>query len=481
MLDYQPIDHSHPPSDQPNVATGLGQPYHLAQPKVALFHCMDLIDDFLDHIGWSLEKFCDEFTANWMYGFTQALQQVGVETVIFCISARVDTVSRFIHKPTGSTICVIPASKPYRLYQSFKRRSLKAYGGGESHSFKEITDTNPLRRRVLTSIKNVVQSVGSYLATPSEVLAQELQREGCQAVLCQEYEFPRFDTCTLVGKRSGIRVFATFQGGDKIHSWLEYPLRHLAFRACTGLIIGPQTEINRVKHNYHVPDAKIARIFNPLDVGEWVPPSRVQARDALGIPHEAKVVVYHGRMDLHRKGLDVLMAAWEMLCRDRPQVDLRLLLLGSGPDAEKLQQIIETRQLKGILWRNQFVSDRAIIQQHLAAADVYTLPSRQEGFPIAPIEAMAVGLPVVAADAPGVPDILEQGEHSGGLVVPREDVNALAEALGNVLDNDEWRHELGQRAHQRIEQAFAPYAVGLQLRQFLLGEPAKSSSQLQSH
>jgi starch synthase len=462
MLDYQLTEQRNSNKQEHQL-----QPPQ-AEPTVALLHCMDLIDDFLDHINWSLETFCNEFTANWMYGYTQALQRVGVRTVIFCISARVSEPSRFKHVPTGSTICVIPASKSYLAYRALRRRALSLYGGSKDQSFKDISDANPTRRSLLSGLKNLVQSVGSYQATPLGLLAQELKREGCSAILCQEYEYPRFDTSVLLGRLTGLPVFATFQGGDEIHSWLEYPFRRLAFWGCTGLIIGPQTEIGRVRGCYGVPDNKIARIFNPLDVADWPTFDRNQARAALGIPQDAQVVVYHGRIDMHRKGLDILLDAWDQICRDRPDTDLRLLLLGSGPDADTLSQRIADMQLRGVMWRNQFVSDRAIIQQHLSAADVYTLPSRQEGFPIAPIEAMASGLPVVAADAPGVPDILENGEFSGGLVVPREDSTALASALQRVLEDEAWRQELSKRARRRVEEHFSPEAVGTQLRDFLL-------------
>ncbi len=90
-------------------------------------------------------------------------------------------------------------------------------------------------------------------------------------------------------------------------------------------------------------------------------------------------------------------------------------------------------QLKGVMWLNEFVSAHTVIQRYLSAADVYTLPSGQEGFPIAPIEAMTCSLSIVDADAPGVSDILERGEISGRLVVSRDDATALALAVGRVL------------------------------------------------
>jgi starch synthase len=144
--------------------------------------------------------------------------------------------------------------------------------------------------------------------------------------------------------------------------------------------------------------------------------------------------------------------------------------VGTGPDAEQLSQRITTLQLRGVMWLNEFVNDRSVIQRYLSAADVYSLASRQEGFPVAPIEAMACNLPVVAADAPGVPDILEGGEVSGGLVVPREDATALAQALGRVLDDQAWGRELGDRARCRAESCFATEAVGKQLGDVLLSQ-----------
>jgi starch synthase len=272
----------------------------------------------------------------------------------------------------------------------------------------------------------------------------------------------------LLGKLIGLPVFATFQGGDETQSFLEYPLRQLAFRACAGVIISTQKEIERVRVRYKVPPAKIARIFDPMDMVTWQGSDRSKARVELSIPLDARAVVCHGRIDFHRKGLDILLEAWNQICRDRPDKDLRLLLVGTGPDADKLRQEIATMQLRGVIWLDEFVHDRAVIRRYLSAADVYSLSSRQEGFPIALIEAMACGLPVVAADAPGVPDILERGELSGGLVVPREDSTALALALSRVLDDEAWGWELGKRARCRVEEHFSPEAIGKQLRDFLL-------------
>lgn len=435
---------------------------------LALLHCYDLIDDFLDSINISFETFCNEFIGSWMFGYINALQRVGVRTVLFCVSARVAEPSRFTHVPTGATICILPTSKSYLVYRGVRRNALNLYGGGEGQSFTDIHDSKSNSRSLLTKVKDLAKSVGTYLSTPLGLLAREIRREGCDAILCQEYEYARFDTCVLLGRLMHLPVFASFQGGDEIQSFVEYPLRLLALRGCTGLIIAPQTELNRVRDHYGLPSTKLARIFNPVDISTWQAIDRNEARTALGIPLDAKVVVSHGRIDIHRKGLDILLEAWNQICQERPELELRLLLVGTGPDSDKLHHCLAKMQLRGVIWLDEFVNDRTVIQRYLSAADVYTLASRQEGFPVAPIEAMACSLPVVATDAPGVPDILEEGEVSGGIVVPREDSKALALALGRVLDDEAWGRELGKRARYRVEEYFSPEAVGKQLRDFLL-------------
>ncbi|MDH3555858.1 MAG: glycosyltransferase family 4 protein [Deltaproteobacteria bacterium] len=416
-----------------------------------------MIEDFLDSIGISFDRFCKEMTGGWMFGYIDALQHAGFKTILFCVSARVTLPSRRTHMPTGSTICVLPASNSYR---AIHRRMLNPYGWSVRDAFG---DARGARYVMLAILKNVAP----YLATPLRKLARELRNENCKAILCQEYEYARFDMCVLLGHLMRLPVFATFQGGDYKYSQLEHLLRPFTMRFCSGLIIASNVEIQRVRSRYGVSLRKIARIFNPLDLRVWHGGNRSLARQALNIPSEAQVVVWHGRIDLHRKGLDILIDAWERVHRNRSGRDLRLLLVGTGSDVELLRQRLSVMQLRGVLWVNEYILDRTAIRNYLSAADIYVLPSRHEGFPVAPLEAMACGLPVVATDAPGVSDILEGGENSGGIVVPRENSEAMALAIGRILDNEPLRRDLGRQARLRVESQFSLEAVGKQLRSFI--------------
>lgn len=422
-------------------------------PTVALLPWGLLFDeDYLDTIGVSLEAFCTETAGGHLINFVAALQMVGVRTVLILFSRRIDRPTRFVNAATRATVLVIPSPRLYSILRDALHR--------------------PLVRRVLRlpgrSFREFVQEAISYLATPITALAHSLRKEGCCAIVCQEYEFVRFDVCVLLGRLMRIPVFASFQGGNRLRGLLQRISRPWALRYCQGLIIAPGTEIERVRTSYGIPAAKIAQIFNAVEPSAFDVVPRAEARAASGLPGGARVAVWHGRIDRHTKGLDVLMDAWEIVCRARPELDLRLLLLGTGTDAAWLHERLRSPDIRGVYWRDEFVNDRALLRRYLSAADVFAFASRHEGFAVAPLEAMACGLAVVAADAPGIPDLLANGAASGGLVVPREDPERLAAELGRVLDNPAWAHEMGERARSRIQDCCSLEHVGEQLREFLI-------------
>jgi glycosyltransferase involved in cell wall biosynthesis len=449
------------------------------QPTIALLPCCDLFEDFFDTIGMSLETFCKELTGGWMFNYIESLELVGIRTIIIFFSARVTQPIRLTHLPTGALVCVLPPSKPYLLFRAMLRQ-MKGWWKRPQNQTKDHTNSDIIssvsskgsssqtsRFPALSILKSGVGSFGSYISTPLGALAQELKREGCTAILCQDYEYARFDITVLLGKLMHLPVFATFQGGDKIASPFEYPFRWLALRASHGLIVAPQMERDRLQAEYGVVPPKVVRIFNPMGITTWQAMDRSEARQHLNIPLDARVAIFHGRMQIQQKGLDILLEAWEKICQQRPDQDLRLLLVGTGSDADELSRQITARKLQGIIWINEYVRDRTAIQRYLSAADVYVLPSRKEGFPVAPLEAMACSLPIVASDVAGISDILEHGEASGGMIFPREAVDSLALKLGQLLDDKVMSQNLGQQGRKRVEAAFSFEAIGKQLQVLL--------------
>jgi glycosyltransferase involved in cell wall biosynthesis len=138
-----------------------------------------------------------------------------------------------------------------------------------------------------------------------------------------------------------------------------------------------------------------------------------------------------------------------------------LLMIGDGGDAEWLRQEVRTELGSGrIVWVDRYVSERAEMYGYLQAGDLYVFPSRHEGFAVAPLEAMACGLPLVAGQANGVSDILELGPEHGGIQVGAEDPAGLARVILSLCGDPARMRALGRAARRRVEDEFSVHAVG---------------------
>jgi glycosyltransferase involved in cell wall biosynthesis len=153
-------------------------------------------------------------------------------------------------------------------------------------------------------------------------------------------------------------------------------------------------------------------------------------------------------------------------------------LVGDGVDAIGLQLMLEAHPVLGLDWHRSYIVDRSSISRFLHAADVYVMASRLEGFPVAPLEAMASGLPVVATDAPGLAEIVVGAAKPVGTLVPRERPAALAKALSRLLLDPELSVAWGANARSHVAERFSLEAVGRRLSACLLRPAIKDGSPL---
>jgi glycosyltransferase involved in cell wall biosynthesis/uncharacterized membrane protein len=129
--------------------------------------------------------------------------------------------------------------------------------------------------------------------------------------------------------------------------------------------------------------------------------------------------------------------------------DFRAIFVGEGPDQPALAN--EVRRL-GLAPNVALLGARSDVPDLLAGADVFVLSSRSEGLPMSVLEAMAAGLPVVATDVGGVSELVLEGET--GLLVPRGDTTALAQALERLLRDEDLRRRMAASARARVEREF---------------------------
>lgn len=151
----------------------------------------------------------------------------------------------------------------------------------------------------------------------------------------------------------------------------------------------------------------------------------VAANPMLQLGPTPPLAVYTGRLD-QAKGLDTLLAAWKLVIARLPKA--RLWLAGEGPYHRELQSQIEAQALSG---RVVLAGVFDTVDELLAAADLFVLPSREEGMSLALLEALAAGVPVVASDIPGNRQLITHNQQ--GLLVPLDDPPALAATLVQVL------------------------------------------------
>jgi hypothetical protein len=411
-------------------------------PRVALMPAGDRFEDFFDKVGVTLEEFRQDQTGGWLFNYVEALGRADCDTVVIYMSARLSSTLRFVHEPTGCRVSVLPSPVPHRKLRAARWR--------------------------FASRSRVLRSLEAYLATPLRGLSQELRELRCGAILCQEYESARFDVCVLLGRMVGIPVFGTYQGAQHGHSPIETPLRRLAMRWCAGVISASATERERVRRRYRLPVRKLASIPNPLDVQRWKPRDRHEARQALRLPLDRRIVVWHGRVQIERKGLDVLLAAWRDVCGARTDRQPLLLLVGSGREAGELHPRVAQLPDGAVHWVDEYVQDRERLWRYLSASDIATLPSRHEGFSVAALEAMACALPLVAADVSGVRDLLQASpDGEAGIIIPPGDAGSLADALGRLIDDEDLSRRLGSSARS-VAENFSLENVGTQLADVLL-------------
>lgn len=231
-------------------------------------------------------------------------------------------------------------------------------------------------------------------------------------------------------------------------------LEWISARFCDAMILLKRADLELTKTLLGVRLKKLHLIPNGVCLDTFRPvPHAIRAarkKEILGCDSEEVSIAMTGRLWEQKNPECFVHAAINLL--NAGAVNVGFYLIGDGPLRDSLQEIIDgsgfASRVKILGWRND-------VTTLLQVMDVFVLPSRWEGLPLAILEAMSVGLPVVASNIPGNTDLVQDGVT--GYLFPGEDPNALASKLALLIGHNKLRATFGSAARATI---FDHYQIG---------------------
>jgi glycosyltransferase involved in cell wall biosynthesis len=254
----------------------------------------------------------------------------------------------------------------------------------------------------------------------------------------------------LMGRLLGKAVILKAVGAWELEQGVLNPARRrqLLYRGILVILrradvwVAVSEHLRRAIADAGVPPERIVTIPNGVDTVGFAPrPAREEQEKGTGVAPQA---VFVGRL-VKEKGLLVLLQAWVLVMQRIRGAALHVV--GGGPLEDELRALV--RHL-GIASSVRFHGHQQEVLPFLQAADLFVLPSYVEGLSNTLLEAMAVGLPVVATRISGSEDIVDEGKT--GFLVPPGEVPALAEAIIALLENPAGAAAMGRQARQRVVQ-----------------------------
>ncbi len=239
----------------------------------------------------------------------------------------------------------------------------------------------------------------------------------------------------------------------RLARWGVEQVTHLALKAADAIVfLNPDDQEYYVRHRLCRAEQARLVVSTGVDVktfspDRFSPEERAVLRQRWGIPPDAAVVTMVARL-ITPKGVREFLGAAERL-----NGRARFVLIGEpdpgNPDSLRWDDI-QDHIRRGMVLAPGWQKD---VAPWLAMTDVLVLPSYREGTPVTVLEAMAMGLPVVATDVPGCREAVVHGET--GFLVPPRDVERLSQAIEQLIDDPDLRGRMGWAGRTRVVERFA--------------------------
>ena len=242
-------------------------------------------------------------------------------------------------------------------------------------------------------------------------------------------------------------------GKSRKYNLLRKAARHLVKRYIT---VSKDLE-NWLIETVGVAPARVTQIYNGVDIARFRPHEGDRVR--LGPPGFMRgsefVIGSVGRM-AEVKDYPTLIRAFVQLVRSVPngRERLRLVIVGDGPTRAQCEELVRAKKVDHLVW---LAGESDNVPELLRAFDLFVLPSLGEGISNTILEAMASGLPVIATNVGGNPELVEEGVT--GMLVPPAQPDAMAQALLKYLENPVRMDIQGRTARLRVETRFSLEAM----------------------
>jgi glycosyltransferase involved in cell wall biosynthesis len=251
----------------------------------------------------------------------------------------------------------------------------------------------------------------------------------------------------IAGKLSGCRVVMTrhWMGKKSEMGFLRRWINRIIYRLLTDRVIAVSRAVKVSLIEIGVPAWLIKTVYNGINIPN-IFENCGKLRMELNTPEGVPLLGMIARL-VPEKGHEYAIKAMPEILRRFP--DARLVLVGDGPSRTYLEDLCER---VGVKERVIFLGFRKDVEKIAIDFDVILMPSLSEGLPLALLESMALGKPVVASEVGGIPEVIKDGIN--GVLVPPGDAGALAEKVVGLLISDKLRENLGKNARQTILSQF---------------------------
>lgn len=311
-----------------------------------------------------------------------------------------------------------------------------------------------LYERFRSAISDDIKIRALRLSSPGDVtgaiqLARLLMREHFQIVHSHMFWSSLF--ASPIARLCGVPIIVETLHGTEAwrKGWkASYLIDRATTRFVSKYVAVSEYDARFLEQKKGVPREKIAVIHNGVDLERFANATskRKAIRQVIGSEDSDCILIMVARFHAG-KGHRILFEAMRELVQVHPR--LRLICLGEG---EEEQQLRELRRTFGLERCIQLPGYQQNVAEWIAAADINVLPSFYEGLPLTILEAMASGVPTVASNVGGIPDVIEDGVN--GILVPPGDSHRLATAISQLMGNWALRTKMGEAAYKRVSQRF---------------------------